>query len=209
MAATALGALFVVVTALAAAELDRPFVFFTRDPSGTLGGPFYTGFLSLLGVLVLWGGATAGGFAGGLLRRAHDPTAAPVIAFSALAGVVAVDDVFQLHEDFVPGKLGIRQEVGQAVYVVVAVLLVWIYRRFLSDAGWAWPAMTAALLGAAVSADLVNDVTGVSVHAIEDGLKFIGYVTWTSFLTTLAASKVAQTLRLEARSTAREPGPLT
>jgi hypothetical protein len=209
LAATALGVLCVVATAVAAAELDRPFAFFTRDPSAELGGPYYTGFLSLLGVLVLWGGAAACGFAGGLLRRARDPAAAPIIAFSALSGIVAVDDVFQLHEAFAPGTLGIRQEVGETAYVVAAVVLVWIYRRILGEAGWAWPAITAALLGGAVSADFVNDVAGVSVHVIEDGLKFVGYVTWTSYLTTLAVSKITRIVHLEDHSAPMGDGPLS
>jgi hypothetical protein len=200
LGATGLGVLLVGATAAAADELDRPFVFFTRDPSAELGGPYYTGFLSLLGVLILWGGAAACGFAGGILRRARDPAASAMIAFAAFSGAVAVDDVFQLHEAFAPSVLGIRQEVGEAVYLALALLLVGSYRRFLIDAGWAWPAVTAAALGTAVSADLVSDLTDANVHVLEDGLKFVGYLTWTAFVTTVAVSKTAGIVRLRAES---------
>ena len=128
------------------------------------------------------------------------PQASAVIAFAAFSGAVAVDDVFQLHEDFAPSVLGIRQEVGETAYLALALLLAWSYRRFLIDAGWAWPAVTAAVLGAAVSADLVSDLTDANVHVLEDGLKFVGYLTWTGFVTTVAVSKTAGIVRLRAES---------
>lgn len=177
---------------LATEITGRGFGHFSRDPASVGRGlQYYTGALSYATVLVCWTGASVAVFAG-FARRRHR-NAVPLLVAGALAGWLALDDLFLLHEAFFPRR-GVPERLVVGSYGVAAVLYVLIFRDFLRRTEWILPLSAAALLVAANAFDAADrDV------AWEDGAKFLGIVGLAAFLVRVSASLVRE-------APATEPG---
>jgi len=95
----------------------------TRDVAALAGVKWYTGFFSNLG-LMAWGGAIAlGGFGWWQLRgdASTRALAATLGSYAALSAFLGLDDMAQLHEDVIPGHLGISEK-----YVYAAEALMFL-----------------------------------------------------------------------------------
>ena len=172
--------LVLAVVVLAAEVLDKPFGFFSREPSEVLRAPFYTGFLFHVGALAWWGGAVIALFVGFLIwQRDGRSVALPLLAGGALTAILALDDVFRIHEDFMPGKLGVPKILSYGVYAALAVAWIWVYRRFVARTEWVL--LVLALVFFAVSLVLDRAFVENQKHVIEDGAKFLGIVAWTLY----------------------------
>jgi hypothetical protein len=175
-----LAGLVVAGVAVAAESLDRPFGFFSREPSEVLGAPFYTGFLFHVGLLVWFASAVACLFGGCLVaalrgRRA----AAPLLAAGLLSTVLALDDALRIHEDLLPGKLGLPKIGTYALYAVAFGAWLWFFRDFVRRTPWPLLGFAGLMLGTSVGLDRVFE--SHQRHLFEDGAKFVGIVAWTAY----------------------------
>jgi len=186
-----LGALLVALSASAVVLVvwlvtrmqDIPFRSVAADPLVVADGPVYAGVLSNMGVLVWWTGASAAAILAPLLWREGDRRAGrAVLALGAVTVVLAVDDLFLLHEQFGPNVLGVAQDTILAGYALGVVIVLVALRRFIAAS--AWPVLAVALV--AFSTSVVADVLAeeeTGLHSvIEDGAKFVGIAAWTVFL---------------------------
>jgi hypothetical protein len=178
-----------VLTALAGAELaDRVFTYYTRDPSSSTGASPLIGLLSNLGVLAVWGAATAALLAGAVIGRARGWHAAlPLLLLGAGSAFLALDDFFLIHESLAE-RIGLPEDPLFAGYAVVGAAFLWIYREFFRAHDWPLLALAGGLLGASVLIDqVVAHLVSGSVNWIEDTIKFLGlaflaaYLLWLSF----------------------------
>ena len=184
-AALAAAALLIAALAVAARTGDRPFGFFSREPSEFLGAPYSIGFLFHVGVLVWWTSAVVCLFAGAVLaRRGGLPAAAPLVAAGLLSAIFSLDDLFRIHEDFLLSKVGIPKAATYGAYGLVFGLWVISFRHLIRRTEWLLLALALALF--VVSLALDRAFVDNQRHLLEDGAKFLGIVTWTLYFVRLS-----------------------
>jgi hypothetical protein len=157
--------------AVAGVELD----YLTPDPTEAGDEKPWFGFFSNLGLMLWAGAASVSGFAGYVLWRSGGGREAVsfFLATGALICLAAFDDAYRLHESVAPEKLGVPQEVGLALLVVIAVAWAIRYRAALLRS-------ESVLLGlgiAAIGVSVMVDVLPGGYGGIEDYAKFVGVAT--------------------------------
>lgn len=171
------GSALLLAVALAAAEAtDRSVSFFTRDPLAVLEAPIYTGAVSTVGVMIWWSGGIASLLAAAVLWPERRAAAQALLAGGLLTVGLAFDDLFLVHEEVLPDIFGIPEKVVYLAYAAAGAAFVAVYRRFLAipPRGYLL-ALAVGLFGLSVGFDLVAP----GRHALEDGMKLLGIVTWT------------------------------
>jgi hypothetical protein len=161
----------------------------TRDVAAQADLKWYTGFFSNLG-LMLWGAAAAlGAFGWWHLRRsaATRALATALGGYAALSAFLGLDDMAQLHEEVIPGHLGLSER-----YVFFAEALMFLAFLVLNRSllvRLVPVILVAALAGFGISlgADLLDRVWELPI-VIEDGAKLIGICCWVATGATLLAA---------------------
>jgi hypothetical protein len=150
-----------------------------RDVAAQADLKWYAGFFSNLG-LMMWGGAVAlGAFGWWNLRLAAGSRALATAlgSYAALSAVLGLDDMAQLHEEVIPGHLGLSER-----YVFFAEALMFLAFLVLNRSLLVRlvPVILAAALagfGISLGADLLDRVWELPI-VIEDGAKLIGICCW-------------------------------
>ncbi len=177
--------LAVAVAVVAAIDIDSASI--TMDTTAYLGAHPLTGALSNLGILLWCAAASISMFAALLAQRAGSADRARfLLASSLLTFYLLFDDLFLLHEDLAWRYLGIGQK------TVLVALGAWIgtwlfaFRREILATNWGTLAMATALLSTSVLIDLgqsgLQPRIGDWVYLAEDGAKWLGIVSWCSYL---------------------------
>jgi hypothetical protein len=170
----------VVSVAVVGQERGFEFGYFSSDPNRIAGAPFYAGGISNLGVLLWWAAATAALLAGAVLRRSpHPPRATPLLLTAAgLSAVLAIDDLYMVHELVAPYYLGVPQKVMLAGYAVGAAVWAFAFRRLIIARD---PAMIGCAIGL-FALSIVLDQLNLSNLLWEDGAKLVGVAGWCGWL---------------------------
>ncbi len=175
------------------------------DPAFLSGHPWYTGAISNLGILV-WAMGVAFALAGAwVAKRIGRTSAAHFLAVGAFATLVLLfDDVFRFHTGPLNRLLGSKTAAQGVVIFPVGVWLALFYKDVLRTR---WFLLLVALgsLGASVSLDIVLSPTGDTALLLEDGLKFLGILTWSFYFAAtardIAASAISSGLQAAAQPT--------
>lgn len=142
----------------------------------------YYGAVSNLGVLIWAGGAAVCLFAGLVLHglsRWSTETAFMLYA-GFLTGLLAVDDLFLLH-DFVLPHFGVPQLGIYAAYGALAAIYLVCFRREILARDAAVFLAAGALLATSVGIDQVIHSEAPIRIFVEDGAKLLGIILWTAF----------------------------
>lgn len=190
----ALTALLPVVVLYLVVAFQRavPFALLLRDANASaydpaLGVMFYRGALSNLGILLWWAAASVYAFSTYLARGTARslPIRAFLLYMALFTGLLALDDLFMLHEEVLPIRLGIAEVVLYVIYGALAAGLVAFVNLLLETAF--------LLLGLAFAFFAVSVFTdqGLALFAInlppganlllEDLTKMLGIVCWLVF----------------------------
>lgn len=166
---------------LAATWQQVPVGDLTRDPAVVLDGHPFTGAISFIGILCWSATASICLFASGLENRRSAPDRAGFLfAAAGLTGLLLVDDLFMLHDWIVPVYLGIPELLIYVTYALLALVYVIFYRQVILDhAAWLFAA-AAGFFVLSVGTDLVIP-DGPGIYVWEDGLKFLGIISWSLF----------------------------
>lgn len=158
----------------------------SRDASAVLGGPPWTGHLSLLMASLWFASAVIALFAGVVLRRIGHGSAPMLLAGGLLTAAMAVDDLFLLHEA-VYLQIGIPEAAVFGAYGLAVVAFVVRFRLQLTGSALL---IGSAMLMWAVSAviDLASGTESYSV--VEDGAKSIGVALWSVMLVRLTYTEI-------------------
>lgn len=164
----------------------------TPDVTSIVGAPAYTGFISQVGML-FWAGAAAvclfsaaavSRHAGGLpLRRFYRVS-------GALTLVLALDDLFMLHEGFFPG-VGVPEKAVLASYAAFVLFYLVRFGRVILGTEYLLLGTAFAFFGASVVLDLLNPA-GINPYLLEDGTKLVGIVAWLAYFFRAGIATLAQ-----------------
>ena len=168
-----------------------PMASLIRDPVAILGGRFYHGLVSNIGIL-LWCAAAAiclfrgaENWSAGLRRRGGF-----LLSAGLLTSMLLLDDFFLAHEQIVPRFIGIPEQVALAFYPVAIVFYTAAYWRDILRADAALFLLSLAFFAISSLIDVGFDYhfyetpTGLEVSAsviLEEGAKFIGIAAWAVF----------------------------
>lgn len=154
------------VAAVAGVELLE----ITRDPATAETRLWYTGMISVVGVMA-WTGTGAACLVVALAPVRERPALRLLGAFTL---VLAADDAFLLHEDVLPTVLGVPELVTLATYALVALgLLVLLHRTAPKDVQLSF-VVAGAVLAASLVVDHAHLPLTTTTIVVEDGLELMG-----------------------------------
>ncbi len=167
-----------------------------REPSATAGLHPLTGLVSNLGVLLWAASASVCFFAGSLVRRADQATAAGFMFFSGcLSAYLCLDDFFQIHEDLANRYFGIRERYVYLVLGMAVFVYLFRYRHLILRTHYSVLIISFMCLGASVVIDDIFEPfmqgLGQGRILIEDGTKWLGIAAWCSYQVRTAYGLVA------------------
>jgi hypothetical protein len=170
-----------------------------RDPVAQFGLPVYAGFISYFGVLLLCATAAMTAFVAAVIREATSLFAF-IAAFSAL---LALDDLYLLHELVGPRYLGIPQKAFLALYAVLGLVALRLLVGHVGIRRSAGLVVALGCLGMSALVDLaVPGSAGFGAGRVtlrqvvlEDLFKLAGWAAWFAFWTSLGRRHVSDRLR--------------
>lgn len=183
----ALGVLALIV--IAANFSNRPPGDFTRDPLVLSQSPFYVGALSNAGVIV-WCAASVVCLFSALLLHMQKRDRHKTLFFArmgAFTALLALDDLYMLHDQVFPEYIGIPEPVVLTAYALGAgVLAVKYWRVIVRSTPWGLFVLALIFFGGSLIYDFTyGDWWWHPV--IEDALKFLGITAWLAYFTTTGA----------------------
>lgn len=159
---------------------------YLRDPAASFGFSPLAGMISHLGVFAL---LTAGAI--GIFASFHAPVSKGLLfwagTFSLLIGV---DDFFMVH-DALAGRIGLSEIHVLAAYGLFAITIFSAFRSSLVGKSHAGLYVGVMLLAASVAIDALLDYSEVQVM-VEDSVKFVGLIVWSSYWVRRAHSAMAE-----------------
>jgi hypothetical protein len=166
---------------------------FTRDPASSQGFPAYVGAISYLGVLAWTAGATAA-LVGSYAAAPGAPARRFLLAAGVLTAVLALDDLFLLHEQLgtLVAEGGRGSDLVLVIYAVAGMALLWRWRGFVlaeTPVALVVPVAVLFLTGTLVDA---LDAGGPAQYLLEDGPKFLGLLGWGTYLAVVALQEVGR-----------------
>lgn len=164
-----------------------PLGYFTRDPAQLLEGQWYVGALSNLGCLLWAAGATVCLFSWAVLRaqgRAAE-TRLALLGAGLLTVWLCLDDIYLFHERVLPGRLHLPEKVVFSIYLLTMAYGLIRFRSVILRADFSLLLIAAALFVGSTLSDLTG-FPAFGHYLVEDGLKFVGIVSWLTFLSRLS-----------------------
>lgn len=159
---------------------------FTQDPNAQLNAPFYLGFFSNLGIMV-WSAAFTICFYGAY--RVVDISAMRNREFLVVSGLItflmALDDLFQLHELVFPAYFNISDNMVYLTYINIYLIYFIRYKRELLNSDFMALGLAFFLLGLSTIIDLLPLPMPKDTF-LEDAIKLLGAVTWLVYYTRTA-----------------------
>jgi hypothetical protein len=155
-----------------------PYAQLTRDPASTFLARPYVGFLSNAGVM-LWVAAATTGLLAGWATRGRSALAPYLLAIGLLTALLAVDDLWLLHEDVLPA-LGVPERVAVSAYGIYVLALFAVFRRAALRTDLLPAALALACLG--LSAWMDQELPFADLETLlEDVAKFAGIAFWLTY----------------------------
>jgi hypothetical protein len=159
---------------------------FTQDPNAQLNAPFYLGFFSNLGIMV-WSAAFTICFYGAY--RVVGISAMRNREFLMVSGLItflmALDDLFQLHELVFPAYFNISDNMVYLTYINIYLIYFIRYKRELLNSDFMALGLAFFLLGLSTIIDLLPLPMPKDTF-LEDAIKLLGAVTWLVYYTRTA-----------------------
>ena len=104
-----------------------------------------------------------------------------MVSAGLFTGLLLFDDLFLAHEVIYPKVLGVDEKYVIAVYAIFAVIYLAFFRDLIVRYGYSLMLISLILFAISIFEDLFQGDTGVVRRIGEDGTKFIGIATWTTF----------------------------
>ncbi len=154
--------------------------------------PFYTGYMSQLGILIWSASATSCLLAFYLLKKFNKGSlnARQFLFYSGLISLfLTFDDMFLLHEEVAAQYLDIGQKKVYLIYFLIIALFLYLNRYEILSSDYLLLMIAFGLFGGSILLDVVADTFSDILEAsnslfarhevfLEDGIKFTGIASW-------------------------------
>ena len=198
------GIAILAVTAAGKLSSTHSLGYFTRDPAAITDEAAYMGMVSFFGLFGWCAAATSlffGGYLASLRGAMRDRTAFFVGAVAVV--YLMLDDAFQFHEYVYPRALGVHDKIVEAVYVVVAIVLLYRGRAFVSVTNWRLLVVAGVFFAISVGLDEV--ITSDRVIGFEDSAKLIGILLLAAYAFEAAMAEVGRAISARTASSGEPP----
>lgn len=180
-----LGILPVMLVGLASSWLAVEVRILTQDATALAKVHPLAGVLSSLGILVWWTSASLWLFCAAVHRRGGEKRLGRFCLSSALlSGYLALDDLFQIHESLAPVYLGIPEGAVYGLLGLAVAAYLLSFRDQVLNLRGVLLLGALGLLAASVGVDGLERWLwrlGHWTYLLEDGLKWMGIVSWCAF----------------------------
>ncbi|OIQ30916.1 MAG: hypothetical protein BM564_01505 [Bacteroidetes bacterium MedPE-SWsnd-G2] len=151
----------------------------TRDITAIAEVPFYTGFLSQLGIFFWVATATLCFFSSKFSSNNIAQTKLKKFLFYAglLTVLLCIDDIFLLHETVFPKYFGVPQKLVILIYGFLFISLLVKFYTVILKTNFILLGMALFFFGLSVFFDLFP-IPGVNPYLLDDGAKIIGIISW-------------------------------
>jgi hypothetical protein len=185
LAACVGGVAMVLAAAVIGSEvLEKPLYVFLEEPTQDGPDPWYSGVVSTTGALLWWSAATVSYVTAWIARDRRAGRVGFWIGMAVLSTVLAIDDLFLLHEYVVPAHLHLSERFTAGAYAVAVLVIAAAYRSYLRSLPWQLG--VTALVFFAVSLGIDDAYYGgkrwEQMLLLEEGAKLLGIANWTLFL---------------------------
>lgn len=174
------------ITYIVANKYNIDYKIITGDPLLTYNAHPFTGIISNIGVL-LWCIASSICLFSGLLllNENQKKTGLFLISSGILTFVLLIDDFFMFHDYIFYSfkQFKITQPITYTTYGVLTLWYIYTFIRTILKTNYILLCIAFAFLGLSVIVDLVFESKGFQ-YFIEDGLKFIGIISWMLYFST-------------------------
>lgn len=180
------------VVMLTSYQTDTPLWKLTRDPSEVVNFPPYFGMLSNWGALVWITTAVICLFTAVILGKTDAPrkTKIFIVASGLLSFIIAVDDLFRLHDLVLPRLLDIREGFFYLLYLLTLIAYLAFFARQILQRDYLL--FAAALFLFFMSRQLFIDIPYLDgSNASGDILKYFGNVFWLAFFYRTASQEIS------------------
>lgn len=161
---------------------------FTQDPNAQMNAPFYMGFFSNLGVIIWSAALTICFYCAYRLPDSSDRRNREfLLASGGITLLMALDDLFQLHELVFPQYFHISDNMVYLTYVNVYLIYGIRFRRQLLQSDFLALVLAFFLLGLSTIIDLLPLPLPKDTF-LEDAIKLLGAVTWLVYYTRTASA---------------------
>jgi len=194
-----LGGLAVLVLAVAASvRFGVPFYMFIADGNAVAKVHPLVGILSYLGILLWWAAAAIWLFTAGIMRAAGRTEAFRfAVASGALTAYLALDDLFEFHEQLAPKYLGLSETVIYALLGIALVAYFVVFWKCIRATGFMLMVLAVLFLAASVGIDKAADFAHAQMTnkgVFEDGTKWLGIACWLGYCLMWARVNVLELL---------------
>jgi hypothetical protein len=198
------GALLLLVAALGGTVfLDQPLASFFDEPQYER---WYLGFVSTLGGLVWWSGAVVCLVTAWVVRASDRTILGFWLASAALTAVLALDDLFLLHESLIRRRLHSPEWFTFLVYALAAVAIAVVYRRQMRTMPRRLLLVGMGFALVSVSFDQLNPRNQADwMVLVEEGTKLFAIMSWTMFFVLSSGSYLER--RDETAKASPDPAP--
>lgn len=153
--------------------------FLTRDPASISDTSSFAGIISNLGVLIWTCAGAICFFTAGLIR---DVVEKRFLVISGLFTILlAADDLLMLHERVFPHQIGISEHAIYGIYLLLALIYLWAYTRYILGATrWLFFVLAGTLLSISLAVDAA-ELRFLGNFFVEDGFKLLGITCWSIY----------------------------
>lgn len=179
--------LFLLVLVVASLKLDIPVAVFTRDPASIGSIHPLSGVASHFGVLVLTASGAISVFSWAILRpQSYRRVSRFLLCSGLLSILLALDDLFMLHEKIYPQFFGVGEKITFLTYGLLVIGGTVKFRKTILETEYSILLVSLIFFGASLIVDgfqdNIEDVLGQWRILLEDGFKLLGIVGWFGYL---------------------------
>lgn len=186
LAVYSIGIILLVITFFVGTKYGIPFKNLTADPAFVFNANPFTGVISNIGIL-FWCASACCCWFGGFLMMHQDRNREAwfLLASGVFTFVLLIDDLFMFHDHIFYSFEGFKiiQPITFAFYGLLILVFFYKFFSIILKQNYRLLIVSLLLLGSSVFTDLLFVNEGFQ-YFIEDGLKFLGILSWTLFFTT-------------------------
>lgn len=165
---------------------DIPYSHLTRDPVVELEGDPFTGILSNLGI-IFWSGTAAICLFVALYSvddKSKKREQSFFLTSFIVTAILLLDDLFLFHDIILPDYFKIRERYIFLTYLIITAAYIYFNRKIMLRT----PYLALIIAGCFFSLSILVDIAFKYIYIpagflIEDGSKFMGIISWGSYLT--------------------------